>query len=71
MTILFYFVGILILVWGVPKMIRRFRGAKEEPGGRRVGWKIDKKAGKVYGLYLVAGKLEERDEEDVILDTSA
>lgn len=70
MTILFYLVGIFILVWGLPKIIRLFR---RSPGavGKRIGWKLDKEKGKAYGLYLVNGKIEEREAEDVILDSAS
>lgn len=71
MTILIYIVGACLFAWSLPKILRHFFGRKEGPEGKRIGWKIDKKKGKAYGLYLVAGKVKERGEEDVILDTAS
>jgi hypothetical protein len=66
---MFYFFlcfGLLIVAW----LWLRWRKNKSASGpeGKRIGWKIDKTKGKAYGLYLVDGKIEEREQEDVILD---
>ncbi len=68
MTIVYFIVGAIALTWGLPKFFRSLKARREPPGGRRIGWKIDKKTQKAYGLYLVDGKVVERGEEDIILD---
>jgi hypothetical protein len=69
MIYIFLCFGLLIVVW----LWLRWRKGRGAPGpeGKRIGWKIDKTKGKAYGLYLVDGKIVEREEEDVILDTAS
>jgi uncharacterized membrane protein len=64
MTYVYILVGALVIVW----LWLKFRRPRDTGEGRRIGTKVDKKAGKIFELWLVNGKLEEREVESAYVE---